>query len=544
MNPPPKVPLSNLIDLFGEQFIKYVTNVQPDDEFPQELTTPQEEAIGSLSAYVFDAMEEGLFPREFLFFASHEFNFWNKDTGTTRAHSFRIDCGGSVEPIAASNDGLVQALMQISSDVWPALLMTHQGLGHPPVHELASLSTTIRHPTLLEACKAILADPELTLLFPDAVSIRDSSTLDERVLSISSDILLSNGASASTQLVSVPGLMIMCAALEASNTSGAITYDSLAKALPQTVSLYRSLATGEIVDFPAVIGISGPRIADDSYYGFGEDGGLRKPYRLESELLLADSNDVTSVIQTSVPIRILQLSRFEQDPHHSGDEAETKHPSLSELAQTHRSALIDRIDRIRLSLVLTSPEAQRSVSIVSIFSFNPLHTGGALNGGEIRMNGIDFRLDSRVGARTVVMHKSISAFQSGRNSLLIAQRRILRATSTRQNPDDALIDAVMVWENALGARSETTFRVTAAIAKLLEPDSGEKRLALQKELKTIYGMRSKLVHGSKDYSPSDLYPHRARAIEIAISVLRNLYERRTDLLEIDSASRGTRLLLE
>ena len=60
-------------------------------------------------------------------------------------------------------------------------------------------------------------------------------------------------------------------------------------------------------------------------------------------------------------------------------------------------------------------------------------------------------------------------------SIDIAARRVVSALAHRVDRSDALIDAVMAWENLVGAETEVTFRVTAAIVKILESDRTKRR---------------------------------------------------------------------
>jgi hypothetical protein len=106
---------------------------------------------------------------------------------------------------------------------------------------------------------------------------------------------------------------------------------------------------------------------------------------------------------------------------------------------------------------------------------------------------------------------------------------------------DSLIDAVIAWENLVGTRSETAYRVTAALAVLCQDDP-EKRLATRKNLGAVYDARSRVVHG--DPAPADLHKHRALAIQTALEALRRLMTERKDLLVLSSSSkRADRLLL-
>jgi hypothetical protein len=132
--------------------------------------------------------------------------------------------------------------------------------------------------------------------------------------------------------------------------------------------------------------------------------------------------------------------------------------------------------------------------------------------------------------------------ESHRPEVDIAAGRAVSAVSTRLDPIDVLIDAVMVWENLFGTSSETTFRITAAMTKLLEPDPAKRR-AYRKELGEIYDVRSKVVHGV----PRDTAVVRAaakRATELALAALRASYRRGAEWLCLSSVERADLLILD
>ncbi|MFZ1155039.1 MAG: hypothetical protein WAN93_09060 [Solirubrobacteraceae bacterium] len=129
------------------------------------------------------------------------------------------------------------------------------------------------------------------------------------------------------------------------------------------------------------------------------------------------------------------------------------------------------------------------------------------------------------------------------STIAIAERRVLSAITDRSHSDeDALIDAVIAWENLFGHGSnvEMTFRVTASLAILLEPDP-VKRPELAKELRRIYGDRSTVAHGGTLSAGRNLPGERTRAIAVAVEALRSLYRDYPDLLS--DPGRGMRLIL-
>ena len=123
----------------------------------------------------------------------------------------------------------------------------------------------------------------------------------------------------------------------------------------------------------------------------------------------------------------------------------------------------------------------------------------------------------------------------------IAVDRLLRAI-WEMEATDSLIDAVIAWENLVGTRSETSFRVTAALAKLVEDDRS-KRHTTRKELDKIYNARSRVVHG--DPPDADLHVHRQGAIATTLEAFRRLIRDRSDLIgKPKSSTRADLLILE
>lgn len=126
----------------------------------------------------------------------------------------------------------------------------------------------------------------------------------------------------------------------------------------------------------------------------------------------------------------------------------------------------------------------------------------------------------------------------------LALSRVLRAMGERREPSDVLIDSVIAWENLFGTRlGESTFRITMSLAACLG-ETPEERSILQGRFSKIYGLRSKIVHGSGQLKPTD-YPLCQEALDIAIKAIRVLLSERTDILSLpDGAKRSSKLLLD
>jgi hypothetical protein len=127
-------------------------------------------------------------------------------------------------------------------------------------------------------------------------------------------------------------------------------------------------------------------------------------------------------------------------------------------------------------------------------------------------------------------------------SIDIAAKRMVSAVAHRMDRSDALIDAVMVWENLLGTSNEVTFRVSAALAKLIERDPAKRR-ELRKRLSDIYGVRSRLIHGASVDS-NKINSSCSEAIEFSVQALRASYNRGREWLSLSSNERSDEILLE
>jgi hypothetical protein len=124
----------------------------------------------------------------------------------------------------------------------------------------------------------------------------------------------------------------------------------------------------------------------------------------------------------------------------------------------------------------------------------------------------------------------------------VAANRLVSAIARRIDRTDALIDAVMVWENLVGSSSEVAFRVTAALTKMLEADPAKRR-EVRKSLASIYNIRSRVVHGDA-VDQADVDDACTRAIDVAVRALRVSYRRGPDWLGLSSNERAESVLLE
>lgn len=128
-------------------------------------------------------------------------------------------------------------------------------------------------------------------------------------------------------------------------------------------------------------------------------------------------------------------------------------------------------------------------------------------------------------------------------SIAVAIRRMLQSISGRFNPDDVLVDAVIVWENLFGAAQETTLRITTSLAWLLGSDAND-RERRQKEYKVLYQARSDIVHGSVSAKTKKVPEQSRAAVLVSLGALREVFGRRSELTKLkDGAARSAAVML-
>lgn len=128
------------------------------------------------------------------------------------------------------------------------------------------------------------------------------------------------------------------------------------------------------------------------------------------------------------------------------------------------------------------------------------------------------------------------------SSIEVAVRRTLSAIRERVDAEDAVIDAVIAWENLFGhgGQTEVVFRVTSALAVLLESEAA-KRAELRRQLEKVYALRSTVVHGGEPKPKDNLQERKELAIRTGVDALRALLRDRPDLIK--DRERGIRLIL-
>lgn len=112
-----------------------------------------------------------------------------------------------------------------------------------------------------------------------------------------------------------------------------------------------------------------------------------------------------------------------------------------------------------------------------------------------------------------------------------ALRRLVIAFSERQNQEDAILDLLIVLESILGSSTETSFKLSLCISKLLNPTDKDARRNMFNQMKRAYDLRSRIIHGAKKNPKKHNEESTLNFLsEVAIKLIKVLLTDRNDLL--------------
>lgn len=123
----------------------------------------------------------------------------------------------------------------------------------------------------------------------------------------------------------------------------------------------------------------------------------------------------------------------------------------------------------------------------------------------------------------------------------VAIDRSLRMLDGSRYPDDLLINSVMAWENLFGATGDTSFRVAACLALILEPDSRQRSSTFTR-IKKLYDLRSQVVHGSSHLKGSD-FDKAYEAQNLTFDLLRTIITSFPELVSLKNGNERSKSLI-
>lgn len=455
------------------------------------------------------------------------------DIDATPTTYFRRVCGG-VEKLPSASDEVERLLLHFAAVTYPLQLQNDTEIGHR-----TSIRVSWQDPMREQLQTAVMADETLSKLYPHNTKHGGQSGI----------ALRSTGRGGGVQLLMFAETIMTVAWHYAHFDSEKPSFDEYAGAVLNVVRTLKKALQGKKAEVPMRIGLAGvlfPEGVDSLDLGWARirradprDAYFTRRVPVQGQLhhTNAEGGNVVIdyignlVLELEVPYRIL----LQED----GDLTAPWPPEINPSA-----AIAEPIECVRLAMLLAGV-GENSVATPTWQSVaDPLDTGGSISiGWSDPRQGTNLSPVQLTQGQAELWADWAARVHGHRTPQTnVSIRRILRAVSERKEPEDTLIDAVIVWENLFGAGQETTLRITMSVAWMLGTD-GDNRKKLFDELKKVYQQRSDIVHGNAKLKTNQTQPYALLAIQISIRLLRIMFKDHPDLLKLKTGAERSALAL-
>jgi hypothetical protein len=526
------------VTLLGSAFIDFALNgvspadVAQDDAARHEVLA----ALESVSQRVLHMTDDFSRRNQLIFMLSAP----AAEDDRSLSHAMYSMTGGTL-PDVQLDDDVARSLAELALAAFPIQLLPPSSDPFGGSFEMGSAFH--QDPAYSRFNAAVYEDQDLRKLFPDPIG--ESSNPQSFPYSVDANLMWSAGGGGTLQLV-----MVAYSALNYTFTqmrlADQFVLSSIVEFVVATVETMRKLARDKRATVPYLVSLSNLSVDAGLVVSVG-NGRVQGAEAVRGHLQAVDQSS-SAVLVLDVELRLLDV--MARDFTNQGDNPQDdpwmrrwrhRQPTWEAAQQ----ALAREVVRARLALALASTEDEIYAPMVRGQGFlNPL--AGGSGGGGVFVNpfatslSAQSRIDARLASEVTEWGRRVAVHP---DSMWMGARRLLSAMAERGSPLDAFIDAVVCWENLLGAETEVTFRVSSGLALLLEPDDAPKRLEVFNEIKSLYGVRSSLIHGSKEPPRADSLRHAQRAIRVGIDAMRAIYDRPELLEATSSGMRNRRLLL-
>jgi hypothetical protein len=393
-----------------------------------------------------------------------------------------------------------------------------RSFGDPVVNQLSDISYfgIEQHPAFVKALEELSRDPELASLLP-----RDNQP-DPFIMSPVSGGSRVGFAGILTALLTNAAKQLFIQGIE-------LTDSAFVRSVLENYEELKRAVRGEKIRSYAVRGLAGLSLDNDLQ--LTTPWGTIRPIDVEpsTQAFMAQPRPTTSALLVTPQLERLFISR-ENEPQFPGlDQSATESMQRTQTLTPLLFALSSLDSEAVTAPVITFQTTILPISMGMGYS-SPLHSN-------------PFVPNCVVGRDQVKAIEDLAAIlaENYNESMQLASIRTVQAISQRTDRSDALIDAVMAWENLVGTRSETVYRVTAALARLLETED-DKRRSFRKELQDIYNIRSRVVHGDV-VEPQAIQSASDGAVRIALRAMLEIYRRGGAWLAMSSNERSEMLIL-
>jgi hypothetical protein len=501
--------LEDLLDIYDIGFLGYALNETRDQltsrlaEGGSPLTTEKEamlsELVGLENSYL-RRFSDG----ERSFQRDHLLSQYRPDLGSTIVGHYRKMCGGENNDMPTVNDDVERLLLYFGEVTYPFRLQNDRNQGH-----ISPVVAIFQDPMKDQLHTAVMDDGVLSKLYPN----------DSQQMGRSGSALRSTGRSGNIQLSMFAENITAAAWHYAHFDSERPSFTEYAHAILNVVQTLKKALEGKPAKVPMGIGLAGvllPQGVESVDFGWSRlrradqrDEYFTRRIPLNGQLQHTNAKGENIVIdyvgnltlEFDVPFKIALKEHDLSDPW----------PDEFRISN-------EPVECLRLALILAGVGENSTAfptwqSVVDPFSslenigFSDPKQGQNLSPAQLAEDQVE---SWNKWATMIHDHRTAQTNMS--------IRRILRAVSERKEPEDTLIDAVIVWENLFGSSQETTLRVTMSVAWMLGTDSTN-RSALCSELKKVYRQRSDIVDGNDKLKTGLTSPYARRAIEVSLQLL-------------------------
>ncbi len=544
-DPADEIP-ADIRETFGDEYIAYVLNLGGGND--DAVAEPdRQQALVALAniARAVAALPDDLQRRFSLLALLFRRADDDSETLTTQ---LRAMCGGRVDPYGGS-DPVSESLFYLARDVLPmTLLPPERDEKNRPwsAPDIGINSATFRNPWANDFARHFLRDPILGQLFPahDLESVNNAVLRDgvpdepfTRLQDVVSEVIWSDGSGGTVALNSIAASVLSW--MFAIMSVHAAGVDELATYVDDAMETVRSLVSKKRVKLPLIASL------------FNIDLEVARVSTSTATLVKWDGRPISrfaagsadAVLLLNVDMRILDVLEFDHSAPRGEDDPIWRRFQHRQSTMRASSRSIEReLVRARLAVTLASDLPNVYAPQVRAWTVpKPISLGGSwYEAPSQRSSHPRSTIDQSGAERIVDWAERLQRFP---DTLWLGSRRLLGATTERLDMLDAFVDAIVCWENLLGTgEGEVTFRVSAAMATLLEEDDPERRGKLFDEARELYRERSGLIHGSREPDPAEAIKLRDRAVEIAILAMRQVLDR-PELRDAPQSSVRNRLVL-
>lgn len=428
----------------------------------------------------------------------HVFNLWREKLGGERIYFDHPD------PVLASAS-------KIALEIFPLSLVNKITDYYPPPYSLFPIHRLEEEKKLIDA---VLADPSLSKLF---------TIIGENELDTYCKYMTSTGAGETIQLAVFPDAL-MKNAFDLMKIRGNISHKALLDSVSEIIHMLRCIAEGREIEVPTFMGFE--NVGLNGLSEIDLDGEKIKAYNKEILSLLPLEARPSALGGEEIPLGMMLEKKFPYKARLGVELDRNMYPPEFKQVKEKLDLIRENISFAMALAVKRTPPI--GINLAWILIFDPLSFGTKISWNSSTRSPMPYHLlESNDSDAIAQWYKTIN---NGKDkNIRLAIRRIISALNERSNPIDGFIDSIVAWENLFGGNAELGYRISVSISKLLKSNLCD-RIEFRSRVNNFYKKRSEIIHGTAEPTYADAVQMRDECVQIALDVIRKLYEKHQDLL--------------